>query len=86
MLSILFRYPDSKVYGAHMGPTWGRQDPGGLHVGPMNFVIWVSMYQAQKIKENYEYNQLEMSIHRYCADKSAQKAGIQIAFCCIWVS
>ena len=19
-------YPDSKVYGANMGPTWGRQD------------------------------------------------------------
>ena len=24
-----------------MGPTWGRQDPGGTHVGPMNFAIWV---------------------------------------------
>ena len=24
-----------------MGPTWGRQDPGGPHVGHMNFVIWV---------------------------------------------
>ena len=31
---------DSKVYGANMGPTWGRQDPGGPHVGPMNFAIW----------------------------------------------
>ena len=29
--------PNSKVYGANMGPTWGRQDPGGPHVGPMNF-------------------------------------------------
>ena len=28
--------PDSKVHGAYMGPTWGRQDPGGPHVGPMN--------------------------------------------------
>ena len=28
------RYPDSKVHGANMGPTWGRQDPGGPHVGP----------------------------------------------------
>ena len=26
-----------------MGPIWGRQDPGGPHVGPMNFGIWVSM-------------------------------------------
>ena len=23
-----------------MGPTWGRQDPGGSHVGPMNLAIW----------------------------------------------
>ena len=34
-------YPDSKVHGANMGPTWGRQYPGGPHVGPMNFAIWV---------------------------------------------
>ena len=32
---------DSKVYGANMGPTWGRQDPDGPHVGPMHFAIWV---------------------------------------------
>ena len=23
-----------------MGPIWGRQDPGGPHVGPINFTIW----------------------------------------------
>ena len=23
-----------------MGPTWGRQDPGGSHVGHMNLAIW----------------------------------------------
>ena len=33
--------PNSKVHGANMGPIWGRQDPGGPHVGPMNFAIWV---------------------------------------------
>ena len=32
--------PDSKVHGANMGPIWGWQDPGGPHVGPMNFAIW----------------------------------------------
>ena len=26
--------PDSKVHGTNMGPIWGRQDPGGSHVGP----------------------------------------------------
>ena len=34
------RAPDSKVPGANMGPIWGRQDPGGPHVGPRNFAIW----------------------------------------------
>ena len=28
------------TYLANMGPIWGRQDPGGPHVGPMNFAIW----------------------------------------------
>ena len=32
--------PDSKVHGAKMGPTWGRQDPGGPRVGHMNLAIW----------------------------------------------
>ena len=32
--------PDSNVHGASMGPIWGRQDPGGPHVGAMNFAIW----------------------------------------------
>ena len=36
--------PDSKVHGANMGPIWGRQDPAGPHVGPMNFVIWYCFY------------------------------------------
>ena len=41
--------PGSKVHGASMGPTWGRQDPGGPHVGPMNLAIldslfWISRY------------------------------------------
>ena len=35
-------FPDSGVHGANMGPIWGRQDPGGPHVGPMNFAIWVN--------------------------------------------
>ena len=34
-------FPDSKVHGANMGPIWVWQDPGGPHVDPMNFVMWV---------------------------------------------
>ena len=40
MSALLFDSPDSKVDGAKVGPTWGRQDPGGPHVGPMNLAIW----------------------------------------------
>ena len=32
--------PDSKIHGANVGPTWGRQDPGGPHVGHTNLGIW----------------------------------------------
>ena len=38
-LEVGHEYPDSKVHGANMGPIWGRQDPSGPHVGPMNFAI-----------------------------------------------
>ena len=40
-LSIVIAYPDSAVHGVNMGPIWGREDPGGSHVGPINFAIWV---------------------------------------------
>ena len=36
----LYSFPGSKVRGVTMGPIWDQQDPGGPHVGPMNFVIW----------------------------------------------
>ena len=34
-------YPDSKVHEAYVGRTWGRQDPGEPHVGPMDLAIRV---------------------------------------------
>ena len=42
------RIPDSKVHGANMGTIWGRQDPGGSHVGPMKF-LWQYMYQGMEV-------------------------------------
>ena len=32
-------FPDSKVHGANMGPTWVLAAPDGPHVGPMNLAI-----------------------------------------------
>ena len=46
VLTIYFSYPDSKVHGANIGPIWGRQDPGGPYVGPMNFAIWVGIISS----------------------------------------
>ena len=37
--SQLLINPDSKVYGANMGPTWVLSAPDGPHVGPMNLAI-----------------------------------------------
>ena len=34
-------YPDSKVHGVNMGPTWNLWAPDGPHVGPMNLAIKV---------------------------------------------
>ena len=47
-LYISAAIPDSKVHGANMGPIWGRQDPGGPNVGPMNFAIWDAMHNILK--------------------------------------
>ena len=34
-------FPDSKVHGANMGPTWVLSAPDGPHVGHMNLAILV---------------------------------------------
>ena len=40
--------PDSKVHGANMGPIWGRQDPGGAHIGLVNLAVWVTFIHCAK--------------------------------------
>ena len=51
---MLAYIPDIKVHGANMGPIWGRQDPGGPHIGPMNFAICDELQLA--IGRQYEYD------------------------------
>ena len=51
---LLANIPDSNVYGANMGPIWGRQVPGRPYVGPMNFAIWnIIMSQYEILRELY---------------------------------
>ena len=38
-----------------MGPIWGWQDPGGSHVGPMNFAIWDSIKIDRLMKFIFEW-------------------------------
>ena len=38
-----YKYPDSKVHGANMGPTWVLSVPDGPHVAPMNLTIRVNI-------------------------------------------
>ena len=45
---------NNKVHGANMGPIWGRQDPGGPYVGPMNLAIWDNI--RGKVNLNHSYN------------------------------
>ena len=60
----------TKVHGANMGAIWGRQDPGGIHVGPMNFAIWgahlvlyfPTKYVFRFIQFTYKINHI-VSIH-----------------------
>ena len=39
-------FPDSKVHGATMGPTWVLPAPDGPYFGPMNLSIWVEPKRA----------------------------------------
>ena len=39
----IHHFPDSKVHGANMGPTWVLSAPDGTHDGPMNLAIWLSL-------------------------------------------
>ena len=47
--------PDSKVHGPNMGPTWGRQDPGGPQVDPMKIDIWVFFSAALRLATGHSF-------------------------------
>ena len=46
----LQKTPEGTIHGANMGPIWGRQDPGGPHVGPMNLGHSVAHTHEQAVK------------------------------------
>ena len=63
--AVVTSFPDLKIHGAYMGPIWGWQDPGGPHVDPMNFAIWVA--NALEICHSYmEYTANALEILLSC--------------------
>ena len=55
----VYGYPNGKVRGANMVSIWGRQDPGGPHVGTLNLAIWVTVWRnihmANKVLAEFTY-------------------------------
>ena len=50
-----------------MGPIWGGKDPGGPHVGPMNFAIW------NDIEAHFHYAfsiRILCPLHNTCEDNT----------------
>ena len=74
--------PDSKVYGANVGPTWGRQDPGGPHVGHMNFAIWATIHRmAIKISA---FTTAISGWRKHSRRQSTKQRYYRIAFLLLW--
>ena len=42
-------FPDSKVHGANMGPTWALSAQDGPHVGPMHLAIGVILPSSLRL-------------------------------------
>ena len=40
-------YPDNKVHGANMRPTWVLSAPDGPHIGPMNLAVRVLIWGSR---------------------------------------
>ena len=64
-------YPDTKVRGANMRPTWwGRQDQGGPHVGTMNFAIWVATVGHGSLQIQKVHIEVDIKLLHHCVLQS----------------
>ena len=60
-LQYLHCYPDSKVHGANMRPTWVLRP----QMGPMNFAIWVMHQRCCSLALNHRYGVIEHDQHYF---------------------
>ena len=56
-------FPESKVHGANMGPTWVLSAPDGPQVDPMNLAIRVIAYNWQVVSSPISVVQNPLLIH-----------------------
>ena len=57
-------YPDSKVYGTNMRPTWVLSAPDGPHAGPMNLTIKIDIIQLTLPHTYVIMNNLTQKFHQ----------------------
>ena len=72
--TVNHKYPDSKVHGANMGPTWVLSAPDGPYVGPMDLAIWVlcspivTLYQIYFLTRIFYRDVSGFATHFPCSD------------------
>ena len=74
-------YPDSKVHGANMGPTWVLSAPDGPHVGPMSLAIrvWIvyrTIWHRIRIEDAFSRLQCHGPLTRYVKLRVAHAPGM----------
>ena len=68
-------YPDSKVHGANMGPTWVLSAPDGPHDGPMNLAIRVQIQcRFQNWMRLFYYIEIKAVIDVYFLFETGKKS------------
>ena len=72
-----YTYPDSKVHGANMGPTWVLSAPDGPHVGPIYFAIRVAAPLAHIFRKRVSYGWYFRMSWIYYEDDSCKLYGNQ---------
>ena len=72
-------YPDIKVHGANMGPTWVLSAPDGPHVVPMNLAIRV--YNANSPFMGPSLKQMEQLLSNHCSHDNHNLKESSYMFC-----
>ena len=73
-------YPDSKIHGANVGPTFGRQERGGPHVGHTNLAIWVYLIYWFAPNDEEKLSMTTKSTGQYTCTYIARHTGSSTVF------